>query len=221
MREPASGVNRGKSVEIAVDTPMPSRLPFAIMKKLLSLLMCFVFLQAETFALRGGPNGGQSLQIAGAYSGVMIDVTAGGGSDLGLFLLTAITNGASNGQVVIFTQTTGGTSDTFSGLLTGLTNPTTAVGTFTGVFGGTGQQNNAGSRTVTISGRMAVVAVKTGVGNRLRGLFGTASSQTLTTVIAGNNIVLITGAAKTYNVSGWQTNTTGAQTAGFAIATGN
>jgi hypothetical protein len=68
---------------------------------------------------------------------------------------------------------------------------------------------------------MAVVAVRTGVGNRLRGLFGTASSQTLTTVIAGSNIVLITGAAKTYNVSGWQTSTTGTQTAGFAIATGN
>jgi hypothetical protein len=186
------------------------------MKKLLSVLMCFVFLQAQTFALRGGPTGGLGAQVQGAYSGIMTDTTAGG-TDIGLFILTAVSNGASNGQVVIFSQTTGGTSDFFSGILTGLTNPTN--GSFSGLFGGTGSQNNGGSRTVTLSGQMTVRASKVGPGARLNGLTGTGSSQTLTTVIAGNNIVLITGAAKTYAIAGWQTssNTSGV---GFAIAGG-
>lgn len=188
------------------------------MKKLLSVLMCFVFLQAQTFALRGGPTGGLGPQVQGAYSGILTDTTVGG-SDIGLFILTAVSNGASNGQVVIFSQTTGGTSDFFSGIITGLANPTN--GSFSGLFGGTGQQNNGGSRTVTISGQMRATATKVGPGLKLQGLTGTAASQTLTTVLTNGipAIVIITGAAKTYTVSGWQTSANSSGV-GFAIAGG-
>ena len=43
------------------------------MKKILSLLMCYVFLQAETFALRGGPNGAGAGKVTGSFSGIMLE----------------------------------------------------------------------------------------------------------------------------------------------------
>ncbi|MEQ1851120.1 MAG: hypothetical protein ABMA01_05945 [Chthoniobacteraceae bacterium] len=187
------------------------------MKKLLSVLMCFVFLQAQTFALRGGPNQGLGPQVQGAYSGILTDTTAGG-TDIGLFILSAVNNGASNGQVVIFSQTVGSNSDFFSGILTGLTNPTN--GSFSGLFGGTGQQNNGGSRTVTISGQMRVTATKVGPGLKLQGLTGTASSQTMAIYISGPTIGFLAGAPKTYSVSGWQTSSNSAGV-GFALSGGN
>ncbi|MEO6785574.1 MAG: hypothetical protein ABI318_05515, partial [Chthoniobacteraceae bacterium] len=76
------------------------------MKKLLSLLLCYVFLQTETFALRGGPSNSGGETVNGSYSGIMTETTGSG--DIGLFLLTATSSGASNGQFVIFSGSAAG-----------------------------------------------------------------------------------------------------------------
>ena len=66
-------------------------------------------------ALRGGPGG--NTRLAGAYSGVFTQTPAG--SDIGLFLLNATTQGASVGQIVVFSNSNAG-SFFYSGTLTGL-----------------------------------------------------------------------------------------------------
>jgi hypothetical protein len=77
------------------------------MKKILSLLMCYVFLQAETFALRGGPTGGGSGKVTGSFSGVMLEKPdpadpAKISSDIGLFIMSAAISGPSVGYLIIF-----------------------------------------------------------------------------------------------------------------------
>lgn len=103
-------------------------------KKILSLLMCLVFLQAESFALRGGPSGSGTQQFSGLYAGVMTpdltdpNNTAGVQSDLGMFLLLVTGIGPATGSIVIFEFNTGaaflgileGIADTDSGVLTGI-----------------------------------------------------------------------------------------------------
>ena len=103
-------------------------------KKILSLLLCLVFLQAESFALRGGPSGSGTQEFAGLYAGVMTpdltdpNNTAGIASDLGMFLLLVPGTGPATGSIVIFEFNTGsaflgileGIADTDSGVLTGI-----------------------------------------------------------------------------------------------------
>jgi hypothetical protein len=190
------------------------------MKKILSLLLCYVFLQAETFALRGGPGGAGSKRLTGSYSGVLTQV---GGSGLGLFLLDANNQGASNGQIVFFAQVVAsqgpggfGASATgghyFSGSITGLTDPTT--GQFSGLFNAlTTVTSVVGvvttSQTINISGSMKLnVSAGTGTGNT-QIITGTAAAQT-----AG------VAAPSQYTVSGWQTSTN-AVSGGFGTVTGS
>jgi hypothetical protein len=178
------------------------------MKKLLSLLLCFVFLQAETFALRGGPSGAGSRKFNGFYSGVLTQV---GGPALGLFLLSAASSGASNGQIVFFAQT-GSTAPVlpgpigfgassggrfFSGTITGLTDPTS--GSYYGLFNATTQVSTSTGAvsiitTISIAGTMKLnVSTGTGTGNTQQ-ITGTAAAQTSSS-----------GTASSFTVSGWQT----------------
>jgi hypothetical protein len=194
------------------------------MKKILSLLLCYVFLQTETFALRGGPGGSGSKKLTGAYSGVL---TQSGGPGLGLFLLNAINSGASNGEIVFFAQVTAapgagpggfglGSSTSgghyFSGSVTGLSDPTS--GTFYGLFNAlTTVTTVVGavttSQTVNISGSMKLtVSAGTGSGNS-QIITGTASAET-----AG------VAAPSTYTVSGWQTSSDSVS-GGFGTVTGS
>lgn len=188
------------------------------MKKILSLLLCYVFLQTETFALRGGPGGAGSNKLSGAYGGTL---TQNSGTGLGLFLLNTTSQGASNGEIVFFSQTgqsgpvgpfgfgfgasSGGRY--FSGTITGLTDPNS--GTYYGLFNATTTISTVSGAvavisTITIAGTMKLtVAVGTGTGNT-QIITGTASAQTSNST-----------AASTYTVAGWGTSS-GAVAGGFA-----
>lgn len=196
------------------------------MKKILSLLLCYVFLQTETFALRGGPGGNKKL--SGAYSGVMTQT--GGGSDIGLFLLNASSTGASSGQIAFFSQSssttgrvgigpiglsTGGGSYFYSGTMTGLTNPNS--GDFTGVFTGSVAATTGTASislvvtTRTIAGSIKLAVQPGGRTGQTQQISGTASAQA---EYNGS-----TGPLKQYTVSGWQTSTD-AVSGGFPLTAG-
>jgi len=110
------------------------------MKKILSLLMCYVFLQAETFALRGGPTGGGSGKVTGSFSGIMLEANpdpAKISADIGLFIMSAAISGPSVGYLIIFSQ---GQKDSkvYNCKMTGLSDTSRGgTGTFYGLFAGT------------------------------------------------------------------------------------
>jgi len=112
------------------------------MKKILSLLMCYVFLQAETFALRGGPNGAGAGKVTGSFSGIMLEKPdpadpAKISSDIGLFIMSAAISGPSVGYLIIFSQ---GQKDSkvYNCKMTGLSDTSRGgTGTFYGLFAGT------------------------------------------------------------------------------------
>jgi len=110
------------------------------MKKILSLLMCYVFLQAETFALRGGPNGAGAGKVTGSFSGIMLEANpdpANISADIGLFIMSAAISGPSVGYLIIFSQ--GATdSKVYNCKMTGLSDTSRGgSGTFYGLFAGT------------------------------------------------------------------------------------
>jgi hypothetical protein len=186
------------------------RVPLSLrtMKKILSLLLCYVFLQTETFALRGGPGGAGSKKFTGSYSGTL---TQNGGSGLGLFLLSANSQGSANGSIVFFAQntTTGPTGPGpigfgsssggryYAGTITGLVDPNS--GTYYGLFSATATLTTttgaiAVVSTISIAGTLKLnVSVGTGAGNT-QIITGSAAAQTSSSTAAGN-----------YTVSGWQT----------------
>ena len=104
--------------------------------------MCYVFLQAETFALRGGPTGGGSGKVTGSFSGVMLEKPdpadpAKISSDIGLFIMSAAITGPSTGYLIIFSQ---GQKDSkvYNCKMTGLSDTSRGgTGTFYGLFAGT------------------------------------------------------------------------------------
>jgi hypothetical protein len=180
---------------------------FRPMKKILSLLLCFVFLQAETFALRGGPGGAGSRKFTGSYSGVITEVS---GSGLGLFLLDAKSTGSSSGSIVFFAQNTTGAAVPgvpgfgataggryYAGTITGLVNPTT--GEFSGLFNATTQVSTSTGAvavvtTISIAGTMKLsISTGTATGNTQL-ITGTAAAQTSSSTSASQ-----------YTISGWQT----------------
>ena len=178
------------------------------MKKILSLLLCYVFLQTETFALRGGPGGAGSNKLSGSYGGTL---TQNSGSGLGLFLINATNEGASNGQIVFFAST--GTSigigfgplgfgvnsggRYFAGSITGLTDPNS--GTYYGLFNATTQVSTTSGAvavitTISIAGTMKLtVSPGTGSGNT-QIITGTAAAQTSSSATSSQ-----------YTVAGWST----------------
>ena len=183
------------------------------MKKLLSLLMCYVFLQAETFALRGGPGGGNGARVAGTFSGVMIE-NDGLGTDVGLFLLNAATGGASTGQLVIFSQSAA-SSEAYDCNMTGLTDSSRGgSGKFFGVFTGAAVVT-ANGVVKSISGQVTL-QVAAGATSQSPRVTGTGSSRTnITTAAAGGGggggapaPAPAAAPLKTYTVDGWQTSTT-------------
>lgn len=184
------------------------------MKKTLSLLMCYVFLQAETFALRGGPTGAGAGKVVGSYSGVMIEINAATNADVGLFLLTAAEGGPSIGNFVIFSESKAvskvyigkitGLSDTSrggSGKFYGLFAGAAATGTPTSTLGSTGSESIAGQMILTVvPGRSTQPRIS-----------GTASSRATgdtTTIDPTTGLPItstVTAPLKYFTVDGWQT----------------
>ena len=104
--------------------------------------MCYVFLQAETFALRGGPNGAGAGKVTGSFSGIMLEKPdpadpAKISADIGLFIMSAAITGPSTGYLIIFSQ---GQKDSkvYNCKMTGLSDTSRGgTGTFYGLFAGT------------------------------------------------------------------------------------
>jgi len=94
------------------------------MKKVLSLLMAFVFVQVQTWAASGGPfeNPNTSKNFSGSYAGVLIPQFEVGdpnrASSIGLFTLAQPDVGPATGALVAFVNGTA-----FNGTITGLIDP--------------------------------------------------------------------------------------------------
>jgi hypothetical protein len=96
------------------------------MNKVLSLLLAFVFLQTQSWALSGGPvftSGavGQT-SLIGVYAGALIpsgdESSDGGTNGLGLFTLSVPEAGLGSGDFVYFSE-----GRTFTGTITGVADP--------------------------------------------------------------------------------------------------
>jgi hypothetical protein len=103
------------------------------MKKVLSLLMAFVFLQAQSYALSGGPDYGSpaNLNVVGTYAGVLVPESVTDESEdvgqvvqsaanIGLFSLGVPDSGPSVGSAIVFVEGTA-----FNGAIIGVVDPGT------------------------------------------------------------------------------------------------
>ncbi len=101
------------------------------MKKVLSLLVAFVVLQTQSWALSGGPNyGGAGISLIGVYAGVLIPgkqpttpltgttSVTDSSANIGLFSLGVPETGLATGACVVFVN-----GDAFSGTITGVADP--------------------------------------------------------------------------------------------------
>jgi hypothetical protein len=103
------------------------------MKKVLSLLLAFVFIQTQAWALSGGPvfsTGSGAISLVGTYAGVLIPDSVQPGNSLsgrplpvsvssvGLFSLGIPATGLSTGATIFFVN-----GDAFVGTITGVADP--------------------------------------------------------------------------------------------------
>jgi len=104
------------------------------MKQVLSLLVSFVFLQTQTWAIIGGPfgNQGTSGNLNGIYAGVLIPELAvvGSATSIGLFTLTKPLSGLATGTISVFVN-----GAAFTGTISGVMDPLN--GAFSGVIDAT------------------------------------------------------------------------------------
>ena len=109
------------------------------MKKVLSLLLAFVFLQTQTWAIGGGPQGtGGGAALIGTYAGVLVPISqtkpvvvgVKNSAAIGLFVVAVPTTGVAKGAAVAFVD-----GIAFSGEMTGIADPKkqTLVGIVEGV----------------------------------------------------------------------------------------
>jgi hypothetical protein len=101
------------------------------MKKVLSLLLAFVFLQTQSWALSGGPlvAGGPGSSLTGTYAGVLVPQLApavGASTSIGLFTLATPDTGLATGTITVFVN-----GAAFNGTVTGVMDP--KEGKFSGV----------------------------------------------------------------------------------------
>lgn len=90
---------------------------FVLMKKVLSLLVAFVFLQVQSWALSGGPvYSGTTAAVKGTYAGSM--VTNLGGNSLGIFAMGVPATGLASGIFAMFVNGGG-----FYGSIVGIIDP--------------------------------------------------------------------------------------------------
>lgn len=199
------------------------------MKKLLSLLLCYVFLQTQTFAMRGGPAGNGNTTLSGTYSILLIQtsplyninnnqVSTEAGDGLGLVLLSVPASGPATGSLLIFDSQT---SDSFLGKSNGLSDPRT--GTLTSLVSGTqyristtsstsaGTGTGVTTSTETISGKMLVKKKTITSTSTLQQVTGSATLTTAGIPTLGN------GQTTTYEVVGYQTASTTGLSSGFVL----
>ena len=95
------------------------------MKKVLSLLVAYIFLQTQIWAIGGGPNQGggtAASSLVGSYAGALLPSSTSTGAQqfngLGLFTLSLPQSGLGKGDFVYFSE-----GKTFTGSITGLGDP--------------------------------------------------------------------------------------------------
>ncbi len=142
---------------------------FTSMKKILSFLLCIVFLQAQVFALVGGPvyTDSQNVDIVGTYSGTMtpVDPIASGTlgpngeavESLGLFALGVPAAGPATGTFVIFQQ-----GIIFAGTITAVGDP--SKGTLNGLITATYTYN----LSILIGGLIQTIPITASVNGVLK-----------------------------------------------------
>ncbi|MDB6151814.1 MAG: hypothetical protein JWL90_267 [Chthoniobacteraceae bacterium] len=112
------------------------------MKKVLSLLVSFVLLQTQSWALSGGPQyGGSAASYTGTYAGVLIPesdatlATSSGSASIGLFSLEQPSKGFATGVVIAFVN-----GAVFNGTIDGILDP--RGGELNGIINATGRQGS-------------------------------------------------------------------------------
>ena len=105
------------------------------MKKILSFLLTIVFMQAQVFALSGGPTYAGAQPLNGSYAGVMTPISktrlfqnpsipgapvASDANTLGIFVLTVPEVGAATGNFLYFDE-----GEAFFGTIQAIANPNT------------------------------------------------------------------------------------------------
>ena len=131
------------------------------MNRVLSLLLAYVFMQVQTWALSGGPVfAGQLADLSGTYSGVMAGSSALNGgllaanNSLGVFVLGVPKTGAAQGSAVLFQE-----GSFFQGGILGVADPDEgtmkAIAQLVRIFSkqSTTGQGGTGTLSLTFDGR--------------------------------------------------------------------
>ena len=189
------------------------------MNRLLSLLMCFVFLHAETFAMRGGPTRRGVAQLSGTYSVILTQTsedtdffTGVGlgyiGTSIALVLVDAPGIGPASGHFLLFSSSAG---ISYQGTLDGLSD---TKGFLHAVMGASQIDNSGVNQTVNGTFSASVVP-QASSNSTLQEVTGTATTVSTATTITINpngsrTIVSFTSFPVTYSLSGYrQSSSTG------------
>ncbi len=190
--------------------------------------MCYVFLQAETFALRGGPNGAGAGKVTGSFSGIMLEKPdpadpAKISADIGLFIMSAAISGPSVGYLIIFSQ---GEKDSkvYNCKMTGLSDTSRGgTGTFYGLFAGTaatGAPPAIPATTVVVGGTTGTTGTTTaapaatggGIAGQMTARIDLATRRLTGTAVCNvgadattTTTTTTTTPLKTFTLDGWQT----------------
>ena len=170
------------------------------MKKILSFLLTIVFLQAQVFAMSGGPNlgGAKGENIVGTYSGTLTpdaiasSVLGPNGEQipsLGIFSIKVPVTGYATGVFTMFSegQVFGGTISAVGDAL---------KGTLSGLLQATYDVTITASILDTIFGPVvSSTGVTYTVNGTLKAEVSTAQGQSTSTSATGNSFQLVTGQA--------------------------
>src|SRR5690349_10291548 len=97
------------------------------MKRILSLLLCYVFLHVQAFAISGGPTNAGTLNLVGTYAGIMTPILNPSSEDallaldensIGLFGIQVKDLGLADGVCAIFNK-----GEIFTGKMIGVGDP--------------------------------------------------------------------------------------------------
>lgn len=138
------------------------------MKQVLSLLVAYIFLQTQMWAIGGGPrHGGSTSSVSGTYAGVLIpsrvnrlfqnpSFTPTAESDantLGIFAISIPTTGVGTGNYLFFQD-----GEAFFGSMSGVADP--GRGTFIGLIAGAAATNSLDTSVEFLSPVSAVGKIK-------------------------------------------------------------
>jgi hypothetical protein len=187
------------------------------MKKVLSLLVAFVFLQVQTWALSGGPNYGQiNNNVSGTYAGTIIGSI--GTSGLGLFQIGMPTSGLGSGTFAFFVgggaffgtvvALADGEKATMDGILKGQLTQSRVVTTIA-----TGTGTATVTEVVALMGGQFLTTIvegatgSLGVGSRIVGTADVTTSASGTTPLpaglkAGSSTLIVDGFQQSSQVTG-------------------